>query len=268
MAVQPDKSRLVIHTGIAPGVEELKGERPAERIRWRVLKHPLNKGRWRLWTRAPKAEKASRPKVRQINTGPVRVRPQRTAGERLLTNTAIACALLLGITALGKVDAPWTRQVAQTVSSAMTMRVNLDDTLGRLNFVRDWMPDAALVFWNMGAHDALARPVAGALTHGYDAGQPWLLYQVSGEQPVYAAAAGQVAAVSENAGGEWTLMIDHEAGEQTVYAYLGKVIVKAGQTVERGAQIGVTQDSSDARMYFELRVAGASADPTARLRGA
>ncbi|MEA5068491.1 MAG: M23 family metallopeptidase [Christensenellaceae bacterium] len=266
--MQPDKSRLVIHTGIAPGAEEFKGERPTERIKWRVLKHPLSKDRWRPWERASKAPKSARPKGRQLRPELARVRPQRTAGERLLTNTAIACALLLGITALGKVDAPWTRQVAQTVSSAMTMRVNLDDTLGKLNFVRDWMPDAALGFWNMGAHDALARPVAGALTHGYDAGQPWLLYQVSGEQPVYAAAAGRVAAVSENAGGEWTLMIDHEAGEQTVYAYLGKVIVKAGQTVERGAPIGVTQDLGDARMYFELRVSGASADPTARLRGA
>ncbi len=270
MAVQQDKGRLIIHTSIAPSVEAPRNERPQGRVKWRVLPHPRNERQKRekvkaeRAARAPRAEKTKAARERKTP----RAGRERTMGERLLLNTSIACALLVGITAMARIDTPWTRQIAQTVSNAVTMRVNLDDTLGKLNFVRDLMPDAALVFWNMGAGDALARPVAGALTHSYDQGQPWLEYQVNGEQPVYAAASGTVAAVSENAGGEWTLMLDHEAGEQTVYAYLGKVIVKPGQTIERGAQIGVTQSKEAARMYFELRVNGASSDPTDRLRGA
>ena len=249
--MQSDKSRLVIHTTIAPQEDEQRQSTgKKKKISWRTLPHPMS--------RAGKRRRSGRAR---------RPRQPLTAGERLLRNTAVCCALLIGIMAVSRMDAPWSRQVAQTVSGAVTMGMDLDETLGRLNFVRNWIPDTALVFWNMGAEDALAQPVSGALTHAWSQGQPWLEYQVSGEQPVYAAQKGRVAAVSENAQGEWTLLMDHDGGEQTVYAYLGKAIVASGQEVERGAQIGVTGNQEAARLYFELRVNGVSTDPTARLGG-
>ncbi|MEG0934005.1 MAG: M23 family metallopeptidase [Clostridia bacterium] len=208
------------------------------------------------------------PRSVRARTKPPRVRSNRTTGEKLLRNTAIACTLLMCVMAMSKLDTPWSKQVTQTIASAVTMRVDLDDTLGKLNFVRDWMPDTALVFWNMGAGDALARPVSGALTHAYTDAQPWLEYQVRGEQPVYAAADGTVAALSENDKGEWTMLIDHEGGEQTVYAYMGKAIAATGQALERGAQIGVTQNQEAARLYFEMRAGGVPVDPSARMSGA
>ena len=250
--MQSGKSRLIIHTTIAPEQAAGPQQPQQKKVKWRVLPHPMNG-----------AKKQARRHVQKP-----RKRAPLTAGEKLLRNTAICCALLMGVMAMSRIDTPWTQQVAKTVSNAVTMRVDLDETLGRLNFVRNWMPDAALVFWNMGAEDALARPVTGALTHAWSEGQPWLEYQVNGEQPVYAADGGRVAAVSQNAQGEWTMMIDHDNGEQTIYAYMGKAIVVSGQSVERGTQIGVTQNQDAARLYFELRINGAASDPSDRMSGA
>lgn len=111
----------------------------------------------------------------------------------------------------------------------------------------------------------MTKPVNGQLFHAYDAKQPWLLYQTGGAQPVRAALAGRVVAATQNADGAWTLMIDHENGEQTVYAYVAQAIVKVGQAVSAGEQIGVTSDAEDARLYFELRKDGQPQDPTNRL---
>lgn len=247
--MQRQSGRLTIHTSMGQSADA--PEKKPVKARWRVI--PKFETRWRGTGR------------RKAKTPGARVKKRRTAGEKLLRNTAIACALLISVMGVSRIGQPWSDRVAQTVSGAVNMRINLDETLGRLNFVRNLLPDTALVFWNMGEEGALARPVSGVLTHEYEEKQPWLLYQVSGAQPVTAAADGTVAALTENAQGEWTMLIDHEGGEQTVYAYMDKALAATGQAVVRGDQIGVTADDPAGRLYFELRVNGAPGNPLDRL---
>jgi murein DD-endopeptidase MepM/ murein hydrolase activator NlpD len=234
---------VTIHTSIVP--EPKPASEPRKHIRWRVLPHPA--------ARQPRA-----PKIKRAEG------VRRSPGERLLRNAAVACSLLLTLLALSNLNQPWTDKTVASIRSAISMRIDLDESLGKLHFVRDLVPDAALVFWNMGGGD-MVGPVSGQLSHPYDANQPWLLYQTGGAQPVRAALAGQVVAATQGADGAWTLMIDHENGEQTVYAYVAQSIVKVGQKVSAGDQIGVTSDAGDARLYFELRKAGQPEDPTGRL---
>ena len=237
------RSRVTIHTSIVP--EPKPAAEPEKHIRWRVLPHPA--------ARKPRTPKAARPEG-----------VRRSPGERLLRNAAVACSLLLTLLALSNLNQPWTEKTVASIRSAISMRIDLDESLGKLHFVRDLVPDAALVFWNMGGGD-MVGPVNGQLSHPYDANQPWLLYQTGGAQPVRASLSGQVVAATQGADGAWTLMIDHENGEQTVYAYVAQPIVKVGQKVSAGDQIGVTSDAGDARLYFELRKAGQPEDPTGRL---
>ena len=237
------RSRVTIHTSIVP--EPKPTAEPQKHIRWRVLPHPA-------------AQKPRAPKIKRAEG------VRRSPGERLLRNAAVACSLLLTLLALSNLNQPWTEQTVASIRSAISMRIDLDESLGKLHFVRDLVPDAALVFWNMGAGD-MVGPVNAQLSHPYDANQPWLLYQTGGAQPVRAALAGQVVAATQGADGAWTLMIDHENGEQTVYAYVAQPIVKVGQKVSAGDQIGVTSDAGDARLYFELRKSGQPEDPTGRL---
>lgn len=248
--MQSENSKLKVHTTIIPDEPSADNAQPENRVIWKVLPHP--KG-----NRKP-AHRVNRRRFRGKTESTGR---KLTAGEKLLRNSAIACSLLLVVLALNNVDQPWTQQAADGVRRVVTMRVDLDETLGRLNFVRELVPEAALVFWNMGSESGAIAPVEGALIHAYDAQQPWLEYSLSGAQDVKSVKDGQITAVGQGAAGDWTVLIDHVNGEQTVYAYLDQALVKVGQQVVAGEVIGATASQEDSRLYFEYRVNGVAQDP-------
>lgn len=179
-----------------------------------------------------------------------------TRGDRLLRNSAIACALLLGILALGNLRAPWAEKASEGIERALTMHINLDDSIGELTFVRQIMPESALVFLNVSGSAAMARPCDGAVTHPWSAMQPWLAFE-SGKRPVCAADGGTVTAVSALSGNSQGVLVDHGEGRETLYANLSEVMVQSGDRVARGQQLGASEDG----LYFELRQNGDSVDP-------
>ena len=85
-----------------------------------------------------------------------------TRGDKLLRNSAIACALLLGILALGNLRLPWAEKATEGIERALTMHINLDESIGELTFVRQIMPESALVFLNVSGSTALARCLLSA----------------------------------------------------------------------------------------------------------
>ena len=212
----------------------------AQPIYWKCLPHPLQRRGLR---------RAGSP------------RPKLSAGDRMLRNTAVACALLLGVLALGNIRQPWAMRASETVQRALTMHIDLDSSIGRLSFVRDWMPESALVFFNLDGGAELAAPVSGELKHTYSDDQPWLLFACPEDSPVCAAADGVVTAVSELSGGSTGVLIDHGEGMETVYAYLSSASVQPGDAVSRGQALG----QSAAQLYFELRQSEAAVDPTERM---
>ena len=181
-------------------------------------------------------------------------------GDRLLRNSAIACALLLGILTLGNLKQPWAQKAAESVEKALTMRINLDDSLGELTFVKQIMPESALVFLNVSGQAELARPAEGAVSHAWSSLQPWLMFEAK-DGPVFAAQAGTVTAVSPLSGGRYGLLVDHGQGLESVYAGLDEAAVAAGGEVSRGQQLGTCSQG----LYFELRQDGEAIDPTERL---
>lgn len=212
----------------------------AQPIYWKCLPHPLQRRGLR---------RAGSP------------RPKLSAGDRMLRNTAVACALLLGVLALGNIRQPWAMRASETVQRALTMHIDLDSSIGRLSFVRDWMPESALVFFNLDGGAELAAPVSGELKHAYSDDQPWLLFACPEDSPVCAAADGTVTAVRELSGGSTGVLIDHGEGMETVYAYLSSASVQPGDAVSRGQALG----QSAAQLYFELRQSEAAVDPTERM---
>ena len=177
--------------------------------------------------------------------------------ERLLRNSMLACALLLGILSLGNLDAPWAKKAAGGIERALTMEINLDQSLGQLSFVRKIMPESALVFLNLSGKDATPVPVDGTLTHAYLADQPWLMYAVQEDAPVYACADGTVSAISPLSDGSYGVLIDHGDGLESVTACLKTVSIAQGGKVQRGTLIGASGSS----LYFELRQGGNACDP-------
>ncbi len=81
-------------------------------------------------------------------------------------------------------------------------------------------------------------------------------YMIAIGTPVGAAAAGQVAAVTELPFYGRVVLIAHADGFMTVYAHLFKIKVRRGQRVKTGQSIGlsgVNPQTGEPGLYFELR---------------
>lgn len=256
--MQNETNRLKIHTGFRPEAVQAadkaaeQPEKQEKKIRWQSVPHPK--------------QKKSRGPARMIRHKAREEGERLTAGERMIRNTAVACALLLSVMALKNVDQPWSRQATEGIKQAMTMRVDWDETLGQLSFVRALVPETALVFFNLGQGDDLRTPVNGLIGHEFTAQQPWMEYRCKAGEAVYAAFSGRVTAAGQGAGDEWIVLIEDDEGREAVYGYLAAAYVQVGQTVEAGQQIGAAADKENSRVYFEMRENGEAVDPAGRMK--
>lgn len=191
----------------------------------------------------------------------IRVRTRLSFQERLLRNSFLACAVLLGILALGNIRQPWAQKASNSIEQALTMTVDLDQSLGQLSFVRRLMPESALVFFNLDHEHEFAMPVQGELAHPYTGSQPWLMFKTEANTPVYAVADGTISAVSPLSDGSFGVLIDHGSGLESVIANLRSVELQPGDGVVRGGRIA--QSGGD--LFYELRQGGNSIDPSSRL---
>ena len=183
-------------------------------------------------------------------------------GERLLRNTALSCALLLGILAVKNIDAPWSRAAVRGLESALTMRIDPDDSFGGVDFMKNIMPEASLVFFNISGSGP-AKVVSGDVEHVFTSAQPWTTYTCGDDAEVRAAMAGTVSAVEELSGGDWCVMVDHGEGLETVYAFMEKPEVASGDSVARGARLGEVMGDT---LYYEMRKDGSSVEPGGDVR--
>jgi len=193
-------------------------------------------------------EKTPRPAAKKHKVG---------YSERLLRNTAIACALLMGILTLKNVDAPWSQAAVSGIESALTMRLDPDASLGQLSFVRSIIPESTLVFLNI-TGKSIVEPVEGEVIHEYSAGQPWTVYRTDEGAQVKCAMAGNVSAVMQMDSGDWCMVVDHDGGIETMYAYIEKPNVDAGDAVARGE---VVSSVNGGELYYEYRLNGKSVAP-------
>ena len=204
-------------------------------------------------------EAAPEQQERMPEAPPKNKRRKESLPERLLRNTAIACALLLGILTLKNVDTPWSQAAIGGIEAALTMRIDPDESLGKLSFVRSVIPESTLVFFNISGSKPL-EPVEGEVIHRFSEGQPWTLYSCAAGAPVRCVLAGTVSAVVKLDSGDWCMMVDHGGGVETMYAYIDKPSVDAGESVARGEAVAKTLDEE---LYYEYRVNGESVSPGA-----
>jgi len=87
--------------------------------------------------------------------------------------------------------------------------------------------------------------------------------------PVRASARGRVTFSGMNGGYGYLVTIDHGDGVETRYAHNSRLLVKAGDYVDRGQLIaysGNTGNSTGPHLHFEIRFKGAPLDPRNYLR--
>lgn len=181
--------------------------------------------------------------------------------DRLLRNSCISCAVLLGILALSNVEKPWAQRASDSIEKALTMRIDLDQSIGQMSFVQKIMPESALVFFNLSGETDLLRPVEAKLSHAYSDVQPYLMFECDENSTVYLPCDGNIVAISQMSDGKWGVLVDNGSGTESVIAGMNELSVAVGDTPKRGAEIG----HSGSKIYFELRSGGENIDPTQKM---
>lgn len=115
---------------------------------------------------------------------------------------------------------------------------------------------------------ALNPPVTGTINRPYNASNPnGIGYAVAAGAPVKAAAAGEVALISEELGGQGTIvLIRHQDDLMTTYSTLSGVTVKKGDSVQSGQTIGTVASRDKPELQFDVFRGTTSIDPTTYLK--
>jgi len=79
--------------------------------------------------------------------------------------------------------------------------------------------------------------------------------------PVVAAAAGTVAAITEDTNGVPIIVVKHPDNLLTVYSNIGNVTVAKGDSVARGGKLAEIRKDGTAAVHFEVRDGFDSVDP-------
>ena len=87
--------------------------------------------------------------------------------------------------------------------------------------------------------------------------------------PVYSARSGQVVWAGWRDGGwGFLVVVAHGRGERSMYAHLSRIDVRVGVWIAQGVRVGLigaTGDATGPHLHFEVRIRGASVDPTRAL---
>jgi len=87
---------------------------------------------------------------------------------------------------------------------------------------------------------------------------------------VRATAAGKVKTITDSAQYGKMLILEHSQDIETLYGYLGEILVNPGDEISQGqviGKVGKTGMVSGPMLYFEVREQGKAIDPMTRLKG-
>lgn len=174
--------------------------------------------------------------------------------KRLLRYTGIFAAVSVCIGGMYLAVNPM--QESKSVMSHLTAGFQYDESLGRLQFVSNILPESAMVFLSKAQEPPeLKTPVHARQTHAWSSEEPWIEYDVIGD--VFSCHDGEVMTVVKNRQDEYTVCIAHENNYQSIYSGLSSVNLKEADLVEAGEQIGTAVGFT----AFELRKEGLSIMP-------
>lgn len=180
----------------------------------------------------------------------VRGRSARILPKHLPAVAAAVCCLCVGVYAVvqeGSISA---------VMSHLDGGFEYDDTLGRLQFVSNFLPESAMVFLTSSdAQVEIAKPTGGEIVHAWSEAEPWIEYGSSGTVSV--CQAGEVMTVVRNRQDEYTVRVMHDSGCESIYSGLTSVQVSESDAVLMGQMIGTAGGNA----AFEWRRDGLSVQP-------
>ena len=148
------------------------------------------------------------------------------------------------------------QQATISVMKHLDTGFDYDETLGRLQYVSNFIPDSAMVFLNSDEEDGcFISPVSAEVTHIWRQDEPWI--EFGGASDVLSCEKGEIMSVVRNRADKYSVRVMHDQGYESVYSGLDEVFFYENDVIEKGDRIGISNDSS----AFELRKNGLSIMP-------
>ena len=180
-----------------------------------------------------------------------RVRAARILPRHLPALAAAVCCVAAGAVAVVRENGN-----VSAVMSHLTAGFEYDETLGRLQFVSNILPESAMVFLAGGDEAAqIVEPTSADIVHAWSEAEPWLEYACSGD--VVSCQDGEVMTIVRNRQDEYTVRVLHDSGYESIYSGLTAVGLQESDTVSAGQLVG----TADGVAAFELRHDGLSVQP-------
>jgi len=155
-----------------------------------------------------------------------------------------------------------TSHAEKGVLSVMSTGFEYDETLGRLQYVSNILPESAMVFLTSDISDPeFHSPAETALSHVWSQAEPWIEY-CSGSV-IRACEDGEVLTVIEHRNNAYTVRVQHQGGYESIYSGLTDMDISEGSKIDAGEIIGYADNTS----AFELRKDGVSILPVFSTRG-
>ena len=169
---------------------------------------------------------------------------------KIYQGVAVAAGILLvGACAI---SSPASVQVMNRIDSGF----DYDETLGRLQYVSNILPESAMVFLSSGGdEEGFISPSHAEIVHAWSQNEPWL--EFAGNSDVFSCSPGEVMAVIKNGENRYTVRLRHENGYESVYSGLSDISVWERETIAAGECMGIAVSGA----AFELRKDGLSILP-------
>jgi septal ring factor EnvC (AmiA/AmiB activator) len=177
-----------------------------------------------------------------------------------------------------------TRQTENKIARAKLTETQLSSTIAALEMERRRVeasrPPAARVASSIRSMDygRLDWPVDGPLIYTYgravQANNTAIRWNGVGIRatvgsPVHSVAQGKVVSAGQLGTYGLTVIIEHGGGDYSIYGSLSRAIVRIGQTVVKGQEIGgvgISDPELPPHLHFEIRHGGPAMDPASWLR--
>ena len=212
------------------------------------------------------------PRVRQRTTG-YRARTNERIEEidktaSLLRKMLVAAAIIIIVIVLKSIDTEFTQSVVGYIRDSITEDMDIDETLGKLKFVANYIPDSIAVFGqNIGQTEEITPffsiPAEGKVVGQFGSGNTGIDIVGTKNNNVYSVADGQVMSIGADKNGGQYIKIDHGNDIITLYEGCSQIDVNIGDRVIKGNKIGTMGEgpSGGYALHFEAWVNNKPVDP-------
>lgn len=187
----------------------------------------------------------------------------------------VSAIIIIIVLILKGINTDFTQNAVKYARDAVTKDIDIDETLGKLKFVSDYIPDAISVFGKQGSGvdnetkadkgivPFFSVPAEGKVIANFSDTSHGIDISGTKNQGVYAVADGIIIAAGEDSEGSKYIKINHGDDITSIYEGCSQTAVNIGDDVKKGDKIATMEKDNTGvyTLHFESWVDNKPVDP-------